>query len=252
MAYNHVRRIAADAKVPVLPPQALRRTQATLAEDAGETALAVVRHLGHATAAAPAVTHRSYVGRDTVRNAAVKRGLAALRVVVATETQKQLQKQIALSENAGQLIFSRRIPTAVSKSCRGNSTPAGSARRSVGLRSGSHDGAVPRYRDLMRSCTRRVAPPTVASRWTNSAESELTALRHVKALVQVLGQRPSQNAFRRSAVIVVETQQRLRGDGDLEVDQLLAVILRAARRLVFLDRAEHLGERCDPTERTAA
>lgn len=79
MAYNHVRRIAADAKVPVLPPQALRRTQATLAEDAGETALAVARHLGHATAAAPAVTHRSYVGRDTVRNAAVKRGLAALR-----------------------------------------------------------------------------------------------------------------------------------------------------------------------------
>jgi integrase len=79
MAYNHVRRIASDAKVPVLPPQALRRTQATLAEDAGETALAVARHLGHATAAAPAVTHRSYVSRDTVRNAAVKRGLTALR-----------------------------------------------------------------------------------------------------------------------------------------------------------------------------
>ena len=36
-------------------------------------------YLGHATAAAPAVTHRSYVGRGTVRNAAVKRGLAALR-----------------------------------------------------------------------------------------------------------------------------------------------------------------------------
>src|SRR6201999_3790038 len=86
-----------------------------------------------------------------------------------------------------------------------------------------------------------------SSRWTNSAESELTALRHVKALVQVLSERRSQDAFRHGAVTVIETQQRLRGDGDLEVDQLLAVILRAARRLVFVDRAEHLGERSDPT-----
>jgi predicted transcriptional regulator len=37
------------------------------------------KNLGHAIAAAPAVTHRSYVGRDTVRNAAVKRGLRVLQ-----------------------------------------------------------------------------------------------------------------------------------------------------------------------------
>src|SRR3954468_3144113 len=100
--------------------------------------------------------------------------------------------------------------------------------------------------DLWRSAFAR------SSRWTSSAESELTALRHVKALVQVLGQRRGQDAFRRGAVIIVEIQQRLRGDGNLEVDQLLAVILhRAVRRLVFVDRGEHLGERSVTPERPA-
>lgn len=79
MAYNHVRRICAAAKVPTLPPQALRRTQATLATDAGATGLMVAQHLGHATGAAPAVTHRSYVERDAARDAAVQRGLRVLQ-----------------------------------------------------------------------------------------------------------------------------------------------------------------------------
>lgn len=68
------------------------------------------------------------------------------------------------------------------------------------------------------------------------SESELTALRYVKALVQVLGERTSQDAFRRGAVIVVEIQQHLRGDGDLEVDQLLAVKLRAAQLALRVGR----------------
>jgi hypothetical protein len=79
MAYNHVRRICTAAKVPTLPPQALRRTQATLATDAGATGLMVAQHLGHATGAAPAVTHRSYVERDAARDAAVQRGLRILQ-----------------------------------------------------------------------------------------------------------------------------------------------------------------------------
>jgi integrase len=79
MAYNHVRRICGVAGVPELGPQGLRRTQATLATDAGETGLAVARHLGHATGAAPAITHRAYVGREAARTAAVERGLVVLQ-----------------------------------------------------------------------------------------------------------------------------------------------------------------------------
>lgn len=79
VAYDHVRRVLGEAGVPVLPPQALRRTQATLATDAGETGLAVARHLGHATGAAPAVTGRAYVGRDAASDAQVERGLRVLQ-----------------------------------------------------------------------------------------------------------------------------------------------------------------------------
>jgi integrase len=79
MAYNHVRRVCTAAKVPTLLPQALRRTQATLATDAGATGLMVAQHLGHATGAAPAVTHRLYVERDAARDAAVQRGLRVLQ-----------------------------------------------------------------------------------------------------------------------------------------------------------------------------
>ena len=78
MAYNHVRRICEAAGVPDVAPQALRRTQATLATDAGATGLMVAEHLGHAVGRAPAVTHRSYVERDAARDASVDRGLRVL------------------------------------------------------------------------------------------------------------------------------------------------------------------------------
>jgi len=78
MAYYHVRRVCRAAGLPGAP-QALRRTQATLAEEAGETALAVARHLGHGVPKAPAVTHRAYVSREAVKNAAVERGMRVLQ-----------------------------------------------------------------------------------------------------------------------------------------------------------------------------
>lgn len=93
-ALRQVKRVCVAAGVLELPPQGLRRTQATLAEEAGETGLAVARHLGHATGAAPAVTHRSYVGRDTARNAEVERSLVVIRGGRA-ERWKHAWKQIA-------------------------------------------------------------------------------------------------------------------------------------------------------------
>lgn len=77
-ARNRVRAVCAAADVPVLPPQALRRTQASLATEAGETALAVARHLGHATGAAPKVTGQAYIERDA---AVAAQGERALRVI---------------------------------------------------------------------------------------------------------------------------------------------------------------------------
>lgn len=79
MAYQHVRRICAAAKVPELAPQALRRTQATLATEAGVSGLEVARHLGHTVSRAPAVTHRAYVGADAARDAGIERGLRVLQ-----------------------------------------------------------------------------------------------------------------------------------------------------------------------------
>lgn len=69
LARHHVLRVCGLAGVPQLSPQALRRTQATLAIEAGQTALAVARHLGHATGEAPAITSRSYIGRDAATEA---------------------------------------------------------------------------------------------------------------------------------------------------------------------------------------
>ncbi len=66
VARNRVMAACAAAGVTVLPPQALRRTQATLATEAGETSLAVARHLGHAVGAAPKTTTQSYIERDAV------------------------------------------------------------------------------------------------------------------------------------------------------------------------------------------
>jgi integrase len=72
VAYGHVRRVCKAAGVPELPPQALRRTQATLATDAGATGLMVAAQLGHEVAT-PAVTGSAYVGRDAASDAAAAR-----------------------------------------------------------------------------------------------------------------------------------------------------------------------------------
>ena len=77
-ARPRVRAVCALAGVPVLPPQALRRTQASLATEAGETALAVARHLGHSTSGAPKVTAQAYIERDA---AVAAQGERALRVI---------------------------------------------------------------------------------------------------------------------------------------------------------------------------
>lgn len=62
VARKLVRRTLDSAGVRVLPPQALRRTHAELADGAGETGYAIARALGHATGAAPRVTLQSYIG----------------------------------------------------------------------------------------------------------------------------------------------------------------------------------------------
>ena len=74
-ARKHVRRVCKLAGVTVLPPQALRRTQASLATEAGETALAVARHLGHA---GTQVAAQSYIERDA---AAASQGERALKLI---------------------------------------------------------------------------------------------------------------------------------------------------------------------------
>ena len=74
----HVRRVTKAAGVPMLSPQALRRTQASLATEAGATGLQVAAHLGHATGEAPTVTKRHYVNRDAAQAAKTER---ALRVI---------------------------------------------------------------------------------------------------------------------------------------------------------------------------
>ncbi len=79
VARLRVRAVCKSAGVAELSPQALRRTQATLATDAGETALAVARHLGHATGEAPAVTERSYVARAAASDARGDRALKLIR-----------------------------------------------------------------------------------------------------------------------------------------------------------------------------
>jgi len=73
-----VQQACREAGVTVVPPQALRRTQASLATEAGETALAVARHLGHSAGAVPKVTGRAYIDRDV---AVAAQGERALRVL---------------------------------------------------------------------------------------------------------------------------------------------------------------------------
>lgn len=68
-ANYHVKRICGEAKVPVLPPQALRRTHSDLATDAGVSGVVIAAHLGQTSTA---VTDRSYRSKDVV--AAAKQG----------------------------------------------------------------------------------------------------------------------------------------------------------------------------------
>lgn len=63
------------AKVPVLPPQALRRTQSDIATDAGETGEAVARHLGHTS---QVVTDRSYRDRQVTQDAQQERAFKVI------------------------------------------------------------------------------------------------------------------------------------------------------------------------------
>ena len=79
MAHHHVRRCCRAAGVPDLAPQALRRTQSTLATEAGATGLMVAQHLGHAVGGAPAVTGRSYVGREAAADAKIRLGLSVIQ-----------------------------------------------------------------------------------------------------------------------------------------------------------------------------
>lgn len=74
-ARHHVRAVCGEAGVPVLPPQALRRTHADLATDAGIAGDAVARHLGHTS---QAVTDRSYRDRDVTTGARQERALKVI------------------------------------------------------------------------------------------------------------------------------------------------------------------------------
>jgi len=74
-ARKTVRRACKAAGVTVVPPQALRRTQASLATEAGETSLAVARHLGDTLA----VAESSYIERGTADAAQVERAFRVIR-----------------------------------------------------------------------------------------------------------------------------------------------------------------------------
>lgn len=74
-AYHHVRRILGEAKVPVLSPQALRRTQSDLATDAGVAAVEIARHLGQTSSV---VTDRSYRDPAVVAGARQERAFRVL------------------------------------------------------------------------------------------------------------------------------------------------------------------------------
>jgi integrase len=71
-AYYHVKRISKAAGVTELSPQGMRRTQTDMATEAGETAIAVARHLGQTS---PRVTDRSYRDKNVAADARVERGL---------------------------------------------------------------------------------------------------------------------------------------------------------------------------------
>lgn len=77
-ARKHVRRVCAAAGVTILPPQAIRRTWASLADEVSVAPLEIARGLGHASVAAPKVTEQAYLERGSV---AAAQGERALRVI---------------------------------------------------------------------------------------------------------------------------------------------------------------------------
>lgn len=74
-AIYHVQRLCKDAKVPVLTPQALRRTFSDLAEEANESSIAVAAHLGQTSAR---VTERSYRDRQVSADARSRRAFGVI------------------------------------------------------------------------------------------------------------------------------------------------------------------------------
>jgi integrase len=69
-AYHHVRRVMKAAGVPVLSPQALRRTVSDLGTEAGALGPVVAAHLGQTSTV---VTDRSYRDRNVVADAKAER-----------------------------------------------------------------------------------------------------------------------------------------------------------------------------------
>lgn len=64
------------AGVTIVPPQALRRTQATLATDAGATALMVAAHLGHTSTR---IAEQAYIEPGSVTDARTERALKVIQ-----------------------------------------------------------------------------------------------------------------------------------------------------------------------------
>lgn len=75
-SYQIVRIVCGWAGVPVLPPQALRRTNATLATEAGAAGPIVAAHLGHGS---PAIAREAYIERDAPAAAGARRALGVIR-----------------------------------------------------------------------------------------------------------------------------------------------------------------------------
>jgi integrase len=96
-ACRRVQQICEAAKVTKVGPQGLRRTNSSLAAEVSETPLAIARHLGHATGAAPAVTTRAYVDRGSVATARVERVLRVIqggRFGAGVETEMETGSEI--------------------------------------------------------------------------------------------------------------------------------------------------------------
>lgn len=75
VARRHVLRVCAAAGVSALPPQALRRTYASLAAEVGGMSIEISAHLGNT----PAVADQSYIDRDTASATQADRAFRVIR-----------------------------------------------------------------------------------------------------------------------------------------------------------------------------